>query len=260
MRFFHPQPDDVRLASIYTADYFLGSENEEARRRVADLKQGTAAGHVQRLLAHIGSGNGRILEIGCGKGEFLVESQQAGLDVFGLEYSADAAKAANARLGSERVQVGQVGVTPLAARAYDAIVFFDVIEHVRDPLDFMCRITEALKPGGVVMLTTPAVDTLSARLMGRHWMEYKIEHLFYFNERSLRLMFSEAGLVPCDFRPNIKVLSFDYVYRHFERFRVPMISPLLSFVRWCVPDRLANRPIRITSSGSVLAIAKKPHG
>lgn len=257
LRFFHPQPSDDQLAAIYTADYFLGSESEEGRRRVAELKQGTARQHVERLAQQLGRRTGRILEIGCGKGEFLAEAQWAGFDVHGLEYSSDAVAAANTRLGEQRVQVGQVGATPLEDAAYDAIVFFDVLEHVRDPMDFMRRIGRALKPGGLVMLTTPAVDTLSARLMGRHWMEYKVEHLYYFTRASLRLLFKQANLTPRQFRPNTKVLSFDYIYRHFERFRVPLVSGLLGLFRRCMPDTLANRQIRITSSGSVLAVASK---
>jgi SAM-dependent methyltransferase len=258
-RFFHPQPTDQELAAIYTAGYFLGHESEDARERVAQLKRGTALHHVRTLQEHLGRPTGRLLEIGCGKGEFLLEAQWAGFDVHGLEYSSDAAAAANIRLGADRVQVGQVGVNPLEEAAFDAIVFFDVIEHVRDPLDYMRRVARALRPGGVIMLTTPAVDTLSARLMGRHWMEYKTEHLFYFTERSLRGVFDEAGLVPFVFKPNVKVLSFDYVYRHFERFRVPGITTVMGLVRRCVPDRLANRQLRITSAGSVLAVARKPN-
>lgn len=258
LHFFSPQPTDGELAAIYTADYFLGSEDVTSRQRVADLKQRTAARHTDLLRKHVGLG-GRVLEVGCGKGEFLVESRLAGFDVYGLEYSADAAAAANRRLEQERVQVGQVGTTPLDDCTFDAIAFFDVIEHVRDPLEFMRRIARALKPGGVVLLTTPVVDSLSARIMRRHWMEYKVEHLFYFTQRSLRKLFDDAGLDPVDARPNIKVLSFDYIYRHFARFRVPLVTPALGLVRRCVPESLANRPITLTASGSLLAVAKKPH-
>ena len=73
------------------------------------------------------------------------------------------------------------------------------------------------------MLVTPSLDSWSAKMLGNRWMEYKTEHLFYFNERSLRRLLEAVGFKPVAFRPNTKILSLDYINHHFQRFRVPVL-------------------------------------
>src|SRR3990172_5134126 len=78
LRFLSPQPDDTTLAGIYTAEYFLGERNPESEARVARLKRATASLYVDLLISHLGGSTGRLLEIGCGSGQFLLEAQSRG--------------------------------------------------------------------------------------------------------------------------------------------------------------------------------------
>ena len=61
----------------------------------------------------------RLLEIGCGTGDFLIEAQSRGFEVEGVEYSEHAATAANLRLGRRAVRVGSLEKECLTANKYD---------------------------------------------------------------------------------------------------------------------------------------------
>ncbi|HEY3940570.1 MAG TPA: methyltransferase domain-containing protein, partial [Bryobacteraceae bacterium] len=134
VEFQYPQPSDAMLASIYTNDYFLGSEDEDARSAMEALKSATARLYLQWIKALVNAPAPRLLEIGCGSGDFLVEAQSNGFEVEGLEYSPHAVSTANARLSREAVRVGSLETSHLPASAYDVAAAFDVIEHLRDPV------------------------------------------------------------------------------------------------------------------------------
>jgi SAM-dependent methyltransferase len=147
--------------------------------------------------------------------------------------------------------------SPFPESAFDVVVSFDVIEHVRNPIDFLKSVYCRLRPGGRVFLCTPSLDSPVARLMGRHWMEYKVEHLYYFSNPAMSLALRQAGFRLLALLPNRKVLSVDYIYHHFMRFRNPALSPLIRSLRSLIPGRLAHRPLRLVDS-NMFAVAERP--
>src|SRR5262249_55101502 len=151
-----------------------------------------------------------LLEVGCGHGNMLLEARDRGYEIHGLEYSADATLVANRKLGADVVRVGAIGAEPFAAGSFDVCILADVIEHVRDPARFIQDIWRLLKPGGAVFIATPSTDSWSARLLGRHWMEYKPEHLFYFGRKTLTRLLTNAGFDHIEVASGRKVLTPDY--------------------------------------------------
>jgi len=257
IEFLHPQPDDAALAAIYGDRYFLGERSAEAAVRRSQMKSATGALYVDTLASLVRPANARLLEVGCGHGEVLLEARRRGFEVSGIEFSAHAAAAANARLAAPAVLVGAIEEVPLAPASFDAVLAADVVEHVRDPKSFLMRAWELLAPGGVVVLITPSLDSWTRRFLRGRWMEYKVEHLYYFSAASMRLLLAACGFREIRVLPSRKVLTFDYVWRHFERFRVPLVSPLLGGLRRLLPDRLAHRHLHLSASG-MIAIGRKP--
>lgn len=256
LEFLDPQPDDLALGTIYNENYFLHGQVAEAEDRMSGMKRATALRYLD-LIGRMLPGSGhRLLEIGCGHGDMLVEAVRRGYEVAGVEISAHAVEVANRRLGRTAVSVGSIGTVDLPAEYFDVVAFADVIEHVRDPKAFLHRVYGALKPGGMAVLITPSLDSLSRRIMGSRWMEYKIEHLFYFSERSIQELLGSCGFREIGIRPNHKVLTLDYLWRHFDRFKVPVVSPLIGLLRRITPDALAHRHVVIPASG-LLATARK---
>jgi SAM-dependent methyltransferase len=257
LEFQFPQPCDQTLAAIYSSHYFLGSTDPRSLANQEALKRSTARLYLKTLAPFITTPRPALLEIGCGNGAFLFEAQSCGFEVEGLEYSEHAASEANALLGRRVVRVGSPEADRLPRAAYDLIAAFDVIEHLRAPRLALESMRSALKPGGTLALVTPSLESWSRRVLGRYWMEYKLEHLTYFNRKSLANLLISTGFITPKFLPNYKTLNLDYIASHFERFPVPIATPIVRLLRRILPYALVRRPVNIVASG-LMALARKP--
>src|SRR6266446_7984915 len=129
--FRNPLPPEEVLQQIYSENYFLGEDSEDRKARVSAMKRATAKLYLERLITYAGIQEGRLLEIGCGTGELLLEARQLGFTVAGLEVSPHAAAAANAKIGCDAVLSGTLEKQELPLRTFDICVLSDVLEHVR---------------------------------------------------------------------------------------------------------------------------------
>lgn len=136
---------------------------------------------------------GRLLDVGCGDGDFLLAAREHGWSVCGSEYGA-----APLRRALERGL--DVRPAPLQPRdddlgSFDVVTSMEVIEHVAEPTEEASRFAALLRPGGCLYLTTPNFNSLSRRAAGPRWrvIEYP-EHLNLFTPRTLDGLLSAAGL------------------------------------------------------------------
>ncbi len=137
---------------------------------------------------------GRLLEIGTGYGYFLATARDAGYRVDGVELSRAAAAHARDRLGLNIFQ-GQLDEAPVGDPP-DVICFWDTLEHVPDPLEFLRAVRSRLADDGVVALSVPSFASPPARLLGARWWTLKPEqHIWLFTPTTLRLLAARAGLV-----------------------------------------------------------------
>lgn len=258
-----PQATDAELAAIYGAGYFFGTGGGSDRfeAEFADLKRATAAAYLDRVERYIGWNSvtrrgRRLLEIGCGLGDLLAEAQSRGYVVEGVEYSADSVAGATQRLGPGIVRQGTIETTPAPPASCDLCVLSDVIEHTRDPLAVLRLVWQSLRPGGVVFVATPSLDSWSAKLLGRRWMEFKTEHLFFFDRATLESAVVRAGFEDVRIARGRKTLSPAYVSSHFARFPVPVLSSVASVADRVLPRVLRQRRISVVASGIDLVARK----
>lgn len=254
--FLNPQPSDDELSRIYNADYFLGSDSDDGRHTVSEIKQATAKFYLSEIRRYCGFKSGRLLEIGCGNGDFLVSAEAEDWDVTGVEYSSAACEKVRRRLKNGKVLCGELQAMALAAEQFDLCVVSDVIEHIRSPLDFLHEIYRLLKPGGALFIATPSIDSWSARFMRQKWMEFKAEHLTYFDRQTLQTALFKSGFHDVIVKPGWKTLNFDYVKMHFDRFPVPLVTPVLNFISRILPKKLQLQPRQIAASG-IMVFSRK---
>src|SRR3954452_13873441 len=111
----NPQPSDDHLAAIYGSNYFIGSsENDRLGAQFDLVKLATAALQLDEIAGYLRARRQAcdglsLLEVGCGHGNMLLEARNRGYDVHGLEYSADAARIANRKLGVNAIRIGTIG-------------------------------------------------------------------------------------------------------------------------------------------------------
>src|SRR5437870_443031 len=131
-------------------------------------------------LEAIGRHPGRILDVGCNVGSFLIAAAARGWQPVGLE--PNPAAAAIARAAGFEVRNGFFDSAACASLSgFDAVHLGDVLEHVRDPMAMLARARDVVRPGGVIMVVTPDIGSFLGRLL----QIKPREHPIYFTERSL---------------------------------------------------------------------------
>lgn len=215
-------------AAIYQESYFQGGRrdgyaNYAGSEAVLRREFGAAVAHLRRFVP-----GGRLLELGCAYGFFMLEARPHFACV-GVEVSQAAAAAARAR-GLE-VHDGALDAT-LAARLapVDAAVMLDVIEHLERPAETLALLAETVRPGGVLMLTTGDWETPVARWSGERWrLLTPPQHVFYFSKRTLAALLGRCGFEVLEVSYPAKLVPLGLIgYQLLSRagLRVPALRAL----------------------------------
>jgi SAM-dependent methyltransferase len=199
-----------------------------------------------RLIDRLQPGGGKLLDVGCGPGNFLMA---LGLLLprwrgAGIEPGAQAAAAAR-RQQLEVVQ-GYLETAGLEEQAWDAVTLWNVLEHLPDPLGALATIRRLLCPEGMLYLALPMADSWDARVLGAYWMGWELpRHFMLLSRDTLQKMLDRAGFqvvtsacingVEWNVTESLRLLLRDRV----ERYTLRRLSVTATYTR---PFRLLLRP------------------
>jgi 2-polyprenyl-3-methyl-5-hydroxy-6-metoxy-1,4-benzoquinol methylase len=215
-------------SSYYTHQVYDGPRRFAAiRRRVADLLERHATRGVRRriserllagglwrvaivrdtvdpLLTEVrGRKPGWLIDVGCGTGEFLDKMRRLGWEVLGVEPDPAAAALARARFAL-RVLDGTLEDQSLPSGSHELVVSRHVLEHVHDPVAFLGRCFDLVKPGGNLVVLTPNMASLQHKIFGASWVHLDPpRHLHLFTRATLATCAARAGVM----RTTIRTLA-----------------------------------------------------
>ena len=139
---------------------------------------------------------GLFVEVGGGAGFMLRYGASAGFDSqIEVEPSADAERKFVAPSPRATFIRDVMTVGTLSAGSASLICFFQMLDHLPDPLRFLEIVHAALEPGGVAVCVTHDASALTTRLLGEASPIFDIQHTCLFNSRNLRQLFAAAGFV-----------------------------------------------------------------
>jgi SAM-dependent methyltransferase len=190
LAFYRISLNSVILASIERIPFL-----RDASRRIA---------HRFRHLPP--KGGGRLLDIGCGSGDFLTLAELLGYDAIGIDFDRDAVSVGR-NLGRDTHHSHFPGCG-LPVMSFDYITFDNVLEHLHDPRPALREALALLKPGGRLWLSQPNLNAIGLQEFGIYWRGLEPpRHLTLWDVPSLTSLLKEVGFVaptllpPCPSSP-----------------------------------------------------------
>lgn len=213
--------------------------------------------YPRRLAAHLahrhfGGRPGRLLDVGCGRGDFLTAFQDAGFSVAGVDISPAAPELAP---GHEvRVADLERDALPFPEGSFDYAFSKSVLEHTRQPVRVLRAALEGLRPGGLAIVMVPAWET---GYRGSFYIDHT--HITPFTLPSMEDAMTLAGF---------EVVHGELFYQLPMLWGRPWLKPLTWLIaalplpyrpmhkaRW--PDGV-NKLIWFSKEAMVLVVGRKP--
>jgi 2-polyprenyl-3-methyl-5-hydroxy-6-metoxy-1,4-benzoquinol methylase len=138
----------------------------------------------------------KLLDVGCGAGQFLLRCQHLGYEVKGVELDPMSVAFVRDKLGLN-VEFG--GMDALAAdETFNVVSALGVLEHMTDPVGFLGQIKKHLRPGGEILIGVPNAGSLNCFVsqLSRHNWDMFLEpgHHYSYNKSTLNKLANKAGL------------------------------------------------------------------
>jgi len=244
--YVNPRQDATTIYQHYNSgqssriQYYLDVEVAD-RRTFAELLD---------LAARLIPQHGHLLDIGPNIGTCLMLARERGWETFGIEINTEAAQFCREQRGLNVIS-GTLEPETYPENSFDVIVMGDVIEHLRDPLSLLSIVPRILKPGGVVIISTPNIAQWAGRLL----QIKPEEHLYYFSPETIEAMLRKVGLdvvgVKClDRYHNITAMTHSTTLGGlFAR-----LAPIFRLSHRLFGDVVMKLPLR----ENLIAVARKP--
>jgi 2-polyprenyl-3-methyl-5-hydroxy-6-metoxy-1,4-benzoquinol methylase len=134
----------------------------------------------------------KLLDVGCGNGDFLYFAKSTGRDVIGVDMDPKAVLVAQNK--GLNVKLGGVDVLNPDEEEFDIITLGHVIEHVHNPVNLLRQCYRLLKKNGYIWIDTPNIESEGHRIYGINWtLLDPPRHLALFSYNSLRKILEDVG-------------------------------------------------------------------
>jgi len=192
--FLSPNPSDKILAQAYDDSYYGGTEDEE--KFEGFIEKGLNYFRKQRAkkIARFAEDNGKVLDIGCGNGQFLEQVKSfADIDIHGTEMQGSSAQRAS-KIKDINLKIGELNPENYSKAYFDVVSMFHVFEHLKKPKDYLNIIDKIIKPEGYLVISFPNIDSWQSRFFKGKWLHLDPpRHLFFFKPKDFVVLMKERG-------------------------------------------------------------------
>lgn len=202
----HPQPTFDKLGSYYEFEDYI-SHTDGKRTMFEKMYHFIKRKAIRDKVSLINSYQplkGRILDIGAGTGDFLLEAKNQNWDILGIEPN-DKAKGIAAGKG---IKFGDT-IEKLESNSFDVITMWHVLEHVPDVEHQVAELKRLLKPSGTIIIAVPNFKSYDANHYKEFWAAYDVpRHLWHFSKTAIEKLFDKQNMNLEDIKP----MWFDSFY------------------------------------------------
>lgn len=226
--FTNPRPKEEKIGPYYDfPEYYSHEKNNKSITQIVYNKvRDYAVTEKVKLISSLKE-PGKILDYGCGTGEFLQAAKLSGWNVKGIEPTPKARNQANQLLDGKVIE----NIELLdEKKKFDVISLFHVLEHIHSLRKTVKRIIKHLKSDGYILIAVPNPESYDAKKYGNDWAGWDVpRHLYHFNQTSLKNFeqLFDLELV------KVNSMPFDsyYVSLLSEGYKNPKQNKLLNYVK-----------------------------
>ena len=234
----HPQPTLDKLGSYYEfEDYISHTDGKRTLfEKMYHFIKRKAIRDKVKLINSYQPIKGRILDIGAGTGDFLLECKNQNWDILGIEPN-DKAKEIAVGKG---IKFGNT-IEKLESNSFDVITMWHVLEHVPDVEHQVAELKRLLKPSGTIVIAVPNFKSYDAKYYKEFWAAYDVpRHLWHFSKTAIERLFDKQNMNLEDIKPMwfdsfyVSLLSEKYKsgkMNFFSGFFIGLISNLSGFFK-----------------------------
>jgi len=184
---------------------------------------------------------GKLLEIGCARGDFLSAARDT-FEASGVEPNPELAESS-----SKVAPVFRDVIERTPWTGFDVVASFHVIEHVDSPRSFIRAAADRLKPGGLLVIETPNIDSLPFKVLKSRWRQFIPEHYFFFDPETISRLLRDHELDVAAVHNVGKYASLSFIINRLSR-----------YVRW-LPEMngLSRITFRVNPMDIMLVFATK---
>lgn len=186
------QLSDHELFELYKKDYFFGDEYSDY---VADKQiiQKNFQLRLNTLKTFLKPNHTKLFEIGCAYGFFLDVAQSRFNQVQGIDITTDGIRYARDVLNLDVLQ-SDLLKHDFGDQKFDVVCMWDTIEHLRQPEQYIEKISKQMESGALLAITTGDIGSLNARIRKDKWrLIHPPTHIHYFSKKSLANMLNNYG-------------------------------------------------------------------
>jgi SAM-dependent methyltransferase len=181
--------DKKNASFVYDQDYY-GSSPYTKLPIFKDLYFQNKINKISTLCPKEGL---KILDVGCGWGNFLQILNDNQLPYLGIDVSQEAVAICSEK-GLNCLKADLINLSKDSKQKYSVITFFQVIEHLKNPLEYLKTAKKLLKKNGILLITTPNNNSPLRSLFGPKWSVYNTpSHYFFYSKKSLGRLLKMAG-------------------------------------------------------------------
>lgn len=205
--FTNPRPSQSDIGPYYNFPEYYSHE-DKAKNLTQWIYQNVRNYNISKKVAFIQKfkKKGKLLDYGCGTGEFLKAAKKEGWKITGIEPNEKARIQANLKLKNKvKGTIEEIKKDS----SYDIITLFHVLEHVHDLRKTSKRIISNLKSGGYLIIAVPNYESWDGKKYGKYWAGWDVpRHLYHFNSDAIESFKNEFGLELATTTP----MKFDSFY------------------------------------------------
>ncbi len=202
------------LKNTYNRTYIEKRGHADLHSPLFQAKIRTSHFYLSLLEKH--AAKGKLLEVGCSTGITLKTAKNRGWEVYGVEPNDSAASIAQTLLDKKAIKIGQLSDTMFPDEFFCATILFDVLEHIYNPLEFFEILQRKMKTNGFLLLMTPNINSLSAKILKRRWFHWFSEHVCLYSPQSLKFLLDKFHFKIVRMGWALKFTNMEMIRFHFE--------------------------------------------